>query len=138
MSNIYVKLEGIEIANAHETIKPSGLFGSEKPGTMVAVRPCDKECNGKTYLGMYLCSAPTGVIGEQVGGKRIVLKMVDHTNPAIYIPELDRIVWGYGSWWGKIESEEKLRQITDADIQNVWYVRALKQLSDSANDKGQP
>lgn len=130
MSKLYVKLEGVEIANSHETIRPSGIFGGSKPGTMVAIRPCDDECKGKTYLGMYLADAPTGVVGEQDGDK-IVLRMTDYTNPAIYVPALDKIVWGYGSWWGEIESEEKLHQITDADIQNVWYVRALKQLGEA-------
>lgn len=129
MSNFYVKLEGVEIENAHETIRVTGLLGRHVPGTLVAVRPCDPECKGKTYLGMYLCEAPTGVIGKQVGNK-IVLTMNDYTNPAIFVPELNRIVWGYGSWWGEIESEDKLREITDADIQNVWYVRALKQLNE--------
>lgn len=126
---IHVKLTSIEIENFHQTVKPSGIFGDTKPGTMVAVRPCGEEYKGKTFLGMYLCSAPTGVVGVQQGDK-IVLTMIDYTNPAIYVPELDRIVWGYESWWGKIESEEKLREITDADIQNVWYVRALKQLTE--------
>ena len=130
MSQLYVKLESVEIANAHETIRVSGIFGDDKPGMMVAIRPCDEECKGKTYLGMYLCDAPTGVIGCQVGNK-IVLEMTDYNNPAIYVPELGRIVWGYGSWWEEIESEEKLRQITDADIQDIWYVRALKQLGEA-------
>lgn len=133
MSNsIFVELRSIEISNQHETIRPSGIFAEEKPGTMVVVRPCDKKYNGKTFLGMYLCDAPTGFIGRQEGDK-IVLEMGSYTNPAIYIPETNEIVWGYGSWWGKIETEEKLRQITDEDIQNVWYVRALKQLEASQN-----
>jgi len=125
MSALFVKLTSVEIENIHETIKPSS-FGGSKPGTMVAVRPCADKYEGKTYLGMYLCAAPTSIIGRQVGEK-IILKMSDYTNPAIYIPDLDEIVWGYGSWWGEIESEEQLREITNEDIQNIWYVQALKQ-----------
>ena len=79
---------------------------------------------------MYLCSAPTGVIGHQVGNE-ILLQMTEYTNPAIYVPVLDKIIWGYGSWWGPIKSEEHLKQITDEDIQNIWYVKALKQLADN-------
>jgi hypothetical protein len=124
---IFVQLKSIEISNQHETIRPSGVFDEEKPGTMVAVRPCDKKYAGKTFLGMYLCDAPTGFIGR-TDGEKIILEMTDYTNPAIFIPETNEIVWGYGSWWGKIESEEKLRDITDASIQDIWYVRALKQL----------
>lgn len=130
--SLYVELTSIVIANQHETIRPSGIFGGkQKPGAMVAVRPCGEEYEGRTYLGMYLCSAPTGIVGKQLG-TTIVLHMTDYTNPAIYIPELDQIVWGYGSWWGEIESEDQLRQITDEDIQNIWYVRALKELQAKA------
>ena len=128
MTSIYIKINSIEVSNDHETIRPSGIFGGQKPGTMVAVRPCNEKYKNKTFLGMYLCDAPTGVIGEQVGDK-IVLKMTSYTNPAIYIPEYDEIVWGYGSWWGEIKSEEHLKQISDKDIQDIWYVKALKQLS---------
>ena len=98
---------------------------------MVAVRPCGDEYEGKTFLEVYLCDAPTSVIGEQTGDK-MVLTMTNYTNPAIYIPERDAIVWGYGSWWGEIESEEKLQQITDDDIRDAWYVKALKQLQEKS------
>lgn len=131
MTKIYVKLENIEIANSHETIRPGDIIAQCKPGDFVAIRPIADEYNKKTFLGMYLCSAPTGMVGNQVGNK-IVLKMTDYTNPAIYVPELDKIIWGYGSWWGKIESEEDLKQITDNDIQNIWYVKALKQFEMTA------
>jgi hypothetical protein len=139
MAKIYVKLEKIEIANKHETIRPTDIFDHNKPGTLVQVRPCGDEYKGRTYLGMYLCSAPTGFIGEQVGDK-IVLLMNDYTNPAIYVPELNKIIWGYGSWWGPIKSEDQLRQITDDDIKNIWYVKALKQLESdkSITDHAQP
>ena len=46
------------------------------------------------------------------------------------MPDLKRLVMGYESWWGIIESEEQLRQITNFDIENIWYVKALKALSD--------
>jgi len=128
MSKIYVKLESIEISNGHETIRPSGILSKRKPGTMVAVRPCAEKYNNKTFLGMYLADAPTGFIGKQQGGK-MILEMSDYTNPAIYILELDEIVWGYESWWGEIESEEKLREITNEDIDNCWYVKALQQIN---------
>ena len=64
--------------------------------------------------------------------------MTDYTNPAIFIPSLNKIVWGYGSWWGEIASAEKLHQITDSDIQNVWYVRALKQLQSQQPEVATP
>lgn len=54
------------------------------------------------------------------------------TNPAIWVPDQNRIVWGMGSWWGIIEKEEDLKKITNQDIENVWYVKALKALADGA------
>lgn len=134
---LFVQLTSIEIANAHETIKASDLFDRLEPGAMVAVRPCGKEHEGKTFLGMYLCAAPTTVYGEQKGDK-IIIAMGEYTNPAIYVPELKKIVWGYESWWGEIKSKEDLHQITDEDINNCWYVRALKQLEAKAAEPQAP
>jgi hypothetical protein len=37
---------------------------------------------------------------------------------------------GYESWWGQINSPEELKAITDVDIQNVWYVKALKEMAE--------
>lgn len=47
-------------------------------------------------------------------------------NPAIFVPELGKIIFGMESWWGRIKSEEELKDITDGDIENVWYVKMLK------------
>ena len=120
-----ITYSGEAIAPPH--VKPS----HHRPacGTWVAVRPCDDASKGKTFLGVYLgefalsqgCSfsRATGILGVYMGMH----------NPAIYVPELRRIVFGCGSWWGVIEGPEGLRQISDADIGDVWYVRALKDLS---------
>ena len=56
------------------------------------------------------------------------------TNPAMFVPELKKIIWGCGSWWSKIKSEGDLKQITDEDIKNTWYVKLVSQLAE--NDKG--
>lgn len=40
--------------------------------------------------------------------------------------DLQRIIFGAESWWGIIESLEELKDITDDDINNIWYVKALK------------
>ena len=48
------------------------------------------------------------------------------TNPAIYVFDLQRIIFGAESWWGIIENPEELKDITDDDINNIWYVKALK------------
>lgn len=98
-----------------------------KTGRWVAIRPCDDE---KTYLGVYLGDmniAPHFSFHT----KTHVLSIASQTNPAIYVPDLKRVVWGYESWWGTINKLEDFKKITDADIQNIWYVKALRELMDN-------
>lgn len=125
---IYLKMTSIEIANIHETIEPSTILSRCKPGDIVVVRPCADKFDKKSFLGMYLCAAPTSFTAIQ-DGEKIILTMGKHTNPAIYIPEVDEIVWGYSSWWKRIESPDDMKDITDQDIENVWYVKAIRQIS---------
>ena len=49
----------------------------------------------------------------------------------IYIPENGRVVFGVESWWGEIKSVDDLKDITDADINSVWYVNALKAMTEN-------
>jgi hypothetical protein len=51
-------------------------------------------------------------------------------NPAMFVPELNRIVFGCESWWKVLNNKEDFSDITDADIENVWYVKALRVVSD--------
>lgn len=93
----------------------------------VAVRPVDSQ---KTYLGIYLGNAPIMLSGVyNIPAKEI--RVAARTNPQIFIPELMKVVFGYESWWAQIEDEKQLRQITDHDIQNVWYVKALEEMSEA-------
>lgn len=97
-------------------------------GAFVAVRPVGKEYGGKTFLGIYVGDVASDVdcrFHRTTGILSIALGM---HNPAIYVPDLKRIVFGYESWWAKLESPEDLRQISDKDIENVWYVKALRDL----------
>jgi hypothetical protein len=50
-------------------------------------------------------------------------------NPAIFVFDLKKIVYGAESWWGMVESEDDLRDITDSTIDNVWYVKAMKEMA---------
>lgn len=102
----------------------------KKQSVYVAVRPVDDE---KTYLGLLIGEYPIGFSGIYAI-KDQKLTVMGRTNPMIFIPELERVVFGYESWWGRIKSEDQLKQITDADIQNVWYVKALKTLSAEKKD----
>jgi hypothetical protein len=53
-------------------------------------------------------------------------------NPAIYVPELRKIIFGCGSWWSEIESPDEIKDITDDDIENCWYVRLAKMMQEDA------
>ena len=102
-----------------------------KCGDFVAVRPCAKEYQGKTYLGILL-----GEIAEST-----LVQYDDHTrelriepalhNPIIFIPDRLTVVRGYESWFKRIRTPQDLSSITDKDIENVWYVKALNTLGSS-------
>ena len=97
--------------------------GMHKAGSMVRIRPVNSE---KTYLGLYLGDMTREIMLAR-GGKSKVLMLTDRSNPAIWVFDLKKIVWGDSSWWGVVEKDEDIeRLISDSDIQNVWYVKALK------------
>jgi len=104
-----------------------GVLYRDKVVKYVSVRPCGKEYENKTYLGVFVGEFPLGLSYRATKTKLCI--SLTHRNPAIFIPELGKTVMGCESWWENIESAEKLKQITDDDINNVWYVQALKQLT---------
>lgn len=115
-------IQGIENA----PIETSGI--GHACGAICKIRPCKEEYQGKTYLGIYLGELPiaiTSSYNEESG----VLTNRAMNNPAIFVPELETIIYGMESWWGEIESEEDLKEITQGDIDNQWYVQALKKIS---------
>jgi hypothetical protein len=125
-----ITVTGIDFEESSGPFAENPLGG--QAGDWVCVRPCGAEYKDKTYLGVLLGAVPLGTsvtFNKETGQLRL---RDGHRNPAIYIPDLKKVVLGCESWWGVIESPEGLKQITDADISNVWYVRALKELLDKA------
>lgn len=114
-----IEISAVEINNGRIDIL-------KEVGSWVSIRPCDNE---KTYLGVYLGYMMFNS-NHHYHLKTKVLKIVPFMNPAIYVPDLKRVVWGCESWWGIIRKPEELRKITDSDIQNVWYMKALVELSE--------
>ena len=96
-----------------------------RAGSLVKIRPCNEEYGGKTYLGLYLGNQPWSqrVSYDNQSGE---LTVGMTTNPAIYVFGLQKIIFGAESWWSIIENPEELKDITDNDINNQWYVKALK------------
>jgi hypothetical protein len=125
----------IEVTGIEFKSKP--IVNSMHPtGTWVSVRPCNEEYENKTFLGVLLGDLPVSTF--VVHRKDQVLELFHSHNPAVYVPELKKIIFGCESWWGVIKSPEHLRKITDEDIDNVWYVQALKQLAkEDVNGQGE-
>jgi len=97
-------------------------------GKFVKIAPCAEEHGGKTYLGLFLGDLPLDIsVSHNPGTKELNLSY--RANPAIFVFELNKIVFGAESWWGVIETEDELKEITQDDIDKVWYVKALKAIS---------
>jgi hypothetical protein len=105
-----------------------GCYRKEQIGKFAKVRPCGEEYGNKTYLGLFLGELP---IGQNISYNRKsqVLDISFRNNPAIFVFELNKIIYGIESWWGIIETENDLKDISDQDINNIWYVKALNSLS---------
>lgn len=106
-----------------------------KMGQLVKVRPCGEEYGGKTYVGFYIGDLPlctTGSYNQEEGIYHVGLL----PNPAIFVPELRKIIFGCGSWWGAIKSPDEIKDITDDDISNVWYVKLAKAICGEEKKEG--
>lgn len=103
---------------------------SGKIGDLVKVRPCAEEYQNKTFLGIYLGEMDIGLHASLNTGTKVLSVYRIH-NLAIFVPEIKKIIYGCGSWWGKIKDESELKAISDNDIDNTWYVRLLKDMAES-------
>ena len=103
------------------------------PYKYVSVRPC-KDGNTKTYLGILLGECSLGGQGWYNKDKQEIF-ISDRLNPMIFVPDLMTVVLGAESWWGPIDKPEDIQQITDTDIDNVWYIKALKEIAQKENNE---
>ena len=119
----------IEVSKIN-TDNNKGSYRDNQIGKFVKIAPCGEEYEGKTYLGLYLGEIPVGHgISHNPDTKELNISF--RNNPAIFVFGLNKIIYGMESWWGIIESEEDLKEITNDDINNIWYVKALKELTNS-------
>lgn len=57
-------------------------------------------------------------------------------NPAIYVFELKKIIYGCESYWNIIDDPNDFKEITKETLDNVWYVQLLKEFyGDKENEK---
>lgn len=122
-------------------LKAGGLKEVEWPKTkalkpikaaLVKIRPCAEEYENKTYAGFLLGDIALGST-ISITDEKISCEFASY-NPAIFVPELGKVIYGCESWWGQIKSVEELKEITDEDIDNVWYVKALMAQMEKANE----
>lgn len=105
-----------------------GSYRDSYIGKFTKIKPCGEEYKGKTFLGIYIGDLPISInISHNSDTKELNVSF--RNNPAIFVFELNKIVYGCESWWRIIKNEEELKEITDIDIDNIWYVKALKELS---------
>lgn len=101
-------------------------FSLYECGTLVKIRPCAKEYNNKTYLGIMLGEMPMGA-NFSYNPKSKELSIIPNNNPAIFVPKLKKVIYGCESWWGVIKDESQIKDILDKDIDDIWYVKLLKE-----------
>lgn len=129
--NFPIEIKGIDTLN--KAYQEKGSMIPTVCGDYVSVRPCGSDYQDETYLGVYIGEISLGTsyfFDRESDGK---LEVMHNNNPAIFVPDLNKVIFGCESWWGKINSEDDLKQITDQDIENVWYVKALKYLEGKNN-----
>lgn len=95
-----------------------------KSGSLVRVKIAGNE---DTHLGFLLGEfALAYSLSVDKKADSLVIKPSMH-NPAMYVPKLGKIVYGMESWWSVINSEEDLEDITDSEIDNIWYIKLLRE-----------
>lgn len=102
-------------------------------GKFVAIRPCKEEYKNKTYLGILLGEmpyAPSITFDTKTGE----LNVTPRTNPCVYVPELNDFIWGMESWWRIVNDPNEIKEITNEDIDNVWYMQLLKDMCSKEKD----
>ena len=127
-----MEVEHVDVKGTLPLVKATPLCGK-----FVSIQPCEDNPDKKTYLGLFIGEVPMSwswKLNEDTKTIEVTHKPLGWM-PAIYVFDLNKVVFGYQSWWGVIESEEQLRQITDADIQDIWYVKALKAFQEKSPDE---
>ena len=111
------------------------LLYHEDVGKLAKVRPCGEEYGGKTYIGIFLGDIPHSPHvshNPQTGA----LQIRAHCNPAIFVPTLNKVIFGMESWWSIVRNEKDMdKEITDELINNQWYVRLAKMMSGDERQK---
>lgn len=135
LGRIQMRLEITEVKELeHPENKAIEIGFRNNVGALVKIRPCANEYKNKTFVGFYIGDVALGTSISLTDKNKIQLNFSGY-NPAIFVPELSKIIYGCESWWGEIKSIDEIKDITDEDIDNVWYVKLMKTQLESANVK---
>lgn len=103
-------------------------------GAPVRIRPCKKEYGDKTYLGIYLGDLPIqSTVSYHEETKELSVGTM--SNPAIFVFELGKIIYGCESYWQIIDDPGFLKEIADEMINEQWYVKALRAMCPQDGEK---
>ena len=116
-------INGIE----NQKIRVDGIGHS--CGCLCEIRPCMEEYKGRSFVGIYIGDIPISIF-TSYDKKTGILSNSTMNNPAIFVPELKKIVYGCESWWRKIKSIDDFKGISESDIENTWYVKLLRQMDE--------
>ena len=118
----------VEVASARTIGSPVFVGDGPETGALVCVKPVDEKYGGKTHLGIYLGQMIAGTMAISYCPELKLLSTILHYNPAIFVPEIREVIWGCESFWKVIDSEEDFEEISNEEIENLWYIKALKKL----------
>lgn len=111
----------------NKNIDTTGI--SCKCGDMCEVTLCNDDAENRSYIGICLGELPISILSSY-NKNTGVLTNDTLSNPAIFVPELKRIVYGCESFWRRIDSIEDFKGITKEDIENTWYVSLLRKMAE--------
>lgn len=99
-----VSLQSLNL-NKDVVLKNDSVIDQTGCGTPVRISPCGDEYKGKTYDGILLGDIALS-FGATISNKKLT---VEHSfyNPAIYVPELKKVIFGCESWWSRVKEEIK-------------------------------
>ncbi|MCA9627649.1 MAG: hypothetical protein KC766_08290 [Myxococcales bacterium] len=104
----------------------TALVKNADTGRLVKVRPCSGE---QTYIGVMIGDVS---LGSSFGFNRqtqVATIRPSYGNPVMWVPALGRFVLGVESWWGTVEAEDDMHDITDEDIANSPGLALLRRLT---------
>lgn len=102
------------------------LYNRYKNIQLVEVNPCADEYQNKSLIGLYLGDFPQSVSGTYTEDKFVIKP--SRSNPLIYIPDTNTVVFGSNSFWRKVEKIEDFKGISKEEIENTWYVKLFKDI----------